>query len=271
MWRRAPGTERLLANPIDLQIAIFHTSPMPDDAAFAEAPDPAVLRAERRLRVLEEVTEICLDLARLLQRQAHAAADAADPNTPAVPDAAEAPASRAPAPITSAGDIANALARISRAIRLTVALETRTDEALRALRAGVAAEVEVRRVQERKRAAAEAEARSSHHRSEVERLVIEAAEREIEDEEALNGVLQALEERLGEDEAYWDLDDMPLREAVERLCADLELTPDWSRWEGEGWTPRPPFSRSRFSIWSCPSRRPLLPFYKATPNARRLE
>jgi hypothetical protein len=70
--------------------------------------------------------------------------------------------------------------------------------------------------------------------------------------------MEALEERLEEDEAYWDLDRMPLREAVERLCADLELTPDWSQWDGEGWPPKPPFSRPRFSMWTRPSRTPLL-------------
>ena len=240
---------------------------MPDDATLAEAPDPAVLRAERRLRVLEELTEIGLDLARLLQRQAHAAAEAIDPTEPAAPDAAEASAGRAPTPIISAGDIANALARISRAIRLTVALETRTDEALRALRAGVAAEVEARRVQARNRAAAEAEARNKAHRDTVERLVIEAAEREIEDDDALGDVMEALEERLKEDEAYWDLDRMPLREAVERLCADLELTPDWSLWEGEGWPPKPPFSRAKGSMWALPSRRPLLELEAASHHA----
>jgi hypothetical protein len=237
---------------------------MPDDAAPAEALDPAVLRAERRLRVLEELTEIGLDLARLLQRQAHAAAEAIDPTAAAALDATEPSAGRAP--IISAGDIANALARISRAIRLTVALETRTDEALRALRAGVAAEVEARRAQARNRAAAEAEARSKSHRNAVERLVTEAAEREIEDDDALGGVMEALEERLVEDEAYWDLDRMPLREAVERLCADLELTPDWSLWEGEGWSPKPPFSRCRGSIWARPSRTPLLELEASPPR-----
>jgi hypothetical protein len=101
--------------------------------------------------------------------------------------------------------------------------------------------------------------------------VIEAAEREAEDEEALDGMLEALEERLDQDEAYWDLDDMPVREAVERLCVDLELNPDWSRWDGEGWPPKPPFSRFRFSIWSRPSRTPLRQFDQPSPGVRRLE
>jgi hypothetical protein len=243
---------------------------MTDDATPAEAPDPAVVRAERRLRVLEELTEIGLDLARALHRQALAAADPVGPTEPAEPDA--------PTPTTPAGDPSVAFARISRAIRLTLALEARTDEALRALRAGVAAEVEARRVAARNRDAAEAAARSKARREAVEDLVLEAAEREIEDEEALDGVLAALEERLEDDEAYQDLDRLPLRETVEQLCADLELTPDWSRWDGEAWAPEASFSRPRASIWARPSRTPLRPSAESsrpaglpTPNARRLE
>ena len=226
---------------IDLQNAILHTSHV-TDADPAEAPDPAIARAERRLRLLEELAEIGMDLARDLRREAPAAAE---------PE--EAAAAQTPA----RGDPAAAFARLSRAIRLTLALEARTDEQLKALRAGVAAECEARRVQARDRAAAEAEARGKAHRDAVERLVLEAAEREVEDDASLGVVLEALEERLEEDDAYWDLDQMPLREAVERLCADLELTPDWSLWDGEGWPPKPPFSRSRFSPWVRPSRRPL--------------
>ncbi|HEY1928185.1 MAG TPA: hypothetical protein VGG92_12035 [Caulobacteraceae bacterium] len=242
---------------------------MTDDAALAEAPDPAVLRAELRLQVLQEVVQIGMRVARALERVTLAAAEAVDPA--ATPDAAEAPDSRAPSPVTIAFGASAALDRISRSVRLTVALEARAEEQLRALLAGEAAEVEARRVAQRKRAADEAAAQSRRRRDTVEVLVVEAAEREVEDEGALWGVMGALEQRLDEDEAYQDLEQAPLRETVERLCIDLELTPDWSLWEGEGWTPRPPFSRPRFSPWSHPSRTPLRPCETASPNARRLE
>jgi hypothetical protein len=232
------------------------------DATAAEAPDPAILRAERRLRMLEELSEIGMDLARALHRRALAADDPAEA---AAPDDSETAASPTPT-----GDPSVAFARISRAIRLTLALEARTDEALRALRAGVVAECEARRAHARNRAAADAAARSAGRRDTVERLVIEAAEREIDDDEALNDVLEALEERLADDEAYQDLDRAPLRETVERLCADLQLTPDWSQWEGEAWTPAPPFSRPKTSIWACPSRTPLRPYDEDSPSAEIL-
>ncbi|HSZ50403.1 MAG TPA: hypothetical protein VK801_02425, partial [Caulobacteraceae bacterium] len=127
------------------------------------------------------------------------------------------------------------------------------------LRAGMAAECEGRRVAAGRRAAEEATARSSARRNTVERLVIEAAEREIEDGEALFDVFEALEERLEQDEAYQGLERLPLRETVERLCADLLLSPDWSRWECEGWTPKPPYFRPAASIFRRPSREPLVP------------
>jgi hypothetical protein len=233
------------------------------DAASAEAPDPAILRAEQRLRMLEELAQMEMDLARALQRQAIAAANPVPPTPLPAPDAA---AVSAPAASDTADDLSAAFARIARSLRLTLALQARAEDQLRALLAGEAAKVEVRRAEASRREHAEAVARSNHHRSEVERLVQEAAEREAEDEEALESVLEALEERLNDDEAYWDLDDMPIREAVERLCADLELAPDWSRWEGEGWTPKPPFSRFRFSPWSRPSRAPLRPHDDGAPQ-----
>ena len=210
------------------------------DAAPAETPDPAIARAERRLRLLQELSEIGMDLARALHREALVTAEPATPET-------------------SAADPAGAFARLSRAIRLTLALEARTDEALRLLRSGLAAEREARRVETARRVEADAAARREARCEKVQELVIEAAEREIDDGEALFGVFAALDERLDEDDAYRDLERLPLRETVERLCADLQLTPDWSRWDGEAWTPREPFFRSKASIWRRPSRKPLLP------------
>jgi hypothetical protein len=241
-----------------------------DDAA-AEAPDPAVLRAEWRLRLLEEMAEVCMDLGRIVHRQAKAAAEPAEP---AAIEAAEVPASRAAPASPFTTDPSEAIARISRALRLTLALHRSTDEGLSALRAGVIAEREARRVAASRRAADEAAAQSRHHRNTVERLVIEAAEREIEDGEALFGVFAALEERLEEDEAYQDLERLPLRETVKRLCADLQLTPDWSRWEGEGWTPEPPFFRPPASVWRHPRREPRWPLHAGAtdgPLAHRRE
>ena len=198
------------------------------DPIPAESPDPAVLRAEQRLRALQELTEIGMDFARALQRKTKTEEDLAGP--------------------------AESFARVSRAVRLTISLEAKTDQALRDLQAGVAREAEARRAETVRRAAEAETARRAARRDSVRDLVIEAAEREISDVEALCALEDALNERLEDDLAYEDLEGPPLREIVGRLCADLELAPDWRRWTGEGWARRPPFERPQDSPFVCPGR-----------------
>ena len=198
------------------------------DRAPAEFADPAVLRAEARLAALRELTEIGMAFARALGRKAETEEDLTAP--------------------------AESFTRVSRAVRLTITLEEKTDRALRDLQAGVVREAEVRRAESARRAAEAEIARRAARRERVRDLVIEAAEREIEAVEALCELEDALDERLEDDTAYEDLDGPPLREIVARLCADLKLDPDWSRWTGEGWAPRKPFERPRASPFARPDR-----------------
>jgi hypothetical protein len=100
------------------------------DAASAEALDAAILRAERRLRLLEELAEIGMDLARALHREALA--------EPAKHTARETP---------FFGDPVDAFVRVSHVIRLILALEARTDEALRGLRAEMESKREAGRIE----------------------------------------------------------------------------------------------------------------------------
>jgi hypothetical protein len=228
---------------------------MSSAAALAETVDPAILRAERRLRILEELTDIAMNLARTLERHVLAAADAIDRR--AMPQAAEPLPGDAPAPARLEFDPSVALARISRAVRLTIALEARTDEQLRALHSGVAAEVETRCVAERNREtseAGEAAKRSEDVRGAVERLVRDAAEREAPDEESLTCILEALKERLDDEEAYSAIHRLPLRETVERLCADLEL-PVLRSSQSEGGSPKSDPSSDMSSDLSAEARR----------------
>jgi len=206
----------------------------PDVSATAEeAPDPSIMRAERRLRLLEELAEICMELARALKPCAQAAE-------------------------TPGKDPAAAFAPLSRAIRLTLALEAKTDEALRDLKAGVVRAREEERVQAAKRARVAEDAAQEAREDRVRDLVLNVAERECEDIDDFDNIYEALKERLEEDEAYVDCGDRPLRETVERLCKDLQLTPDWSRWDGEGWIVEDPPARWRCSAFDQPSRKPLL-------------
>jgi len=214
-----------------------------------EAPDPAVLRAERRLRLLEELAEIGMELARALRPG------------PVADQASQGAASG------KGRDPADAFAGLSRAIRLTFALEARTDQDLRDLKAGVIRERQEERACAVKRAQIAAFHAFEGRKDQVRGLVGDIAEAESEDAGEFENLLAALDERLEEDEAYWDLDERPLRETVERLCKDLTLNPDWSRWESEDWTfdaspaqeapPQKAPTRPRFSRFNQPSARPI--------------
>ena len=210
------------------------STPTPDETAMAqETLDLSVARAEHRLRLLEELAEIGMELARALKPGPEA-------DEKADKTAAEAPAK----------DPAAVFAPLSRAIRLTLALEARTDQDLRDLKAGVS------------RARKEARAKAAHdcgaREQQVRALVLNVAERECESREAFDELEEALQERMDYDEVYNDCGERPVRPTVERLCKDLGLTPDWSRWAGEGWAYEDIPTRPRFSPFHQPSPRPIL-------------
>jgi hypothetical protein len=199
----------------------------------------SVARAERRLRVLEEIGEIGMRLMRKLE----------DPQ-------AKGAASEAPLPDSAAG-----FAKLSRAVRLTLDLERRIEEDLRATLAGETT-VRAARRETRERLALEAdEKRCQDAQNRVADQVGIAIAREVETEKEFEERHAARDERLEWDAAYDELQDRPLREVVEQLCADLELTPDWSDWTDEGW-PEPkeigPDARPHFSPFKRPSPRPIL-------------
>ena len=202
-----------------------NAAPEPQDVD--EAPDPLVLLAESRLRMLRRLAEIGMELAERTLNTETAPAKGRDP--------------------------ADFYAPISRAIRLTLALEEKTAEKLRDLKAGIVREreEELTRTAERRQAAAE------ERETKVRRLVIQAADAEISDVEVMDGIFGALDERLDEDEAYEDFAERPLRETVERLCHDLALNPDWSRWDGEGWIKEGPPVRPLSSPFHQQSRTPI--------------
>ncbi|HZK99975.1 MAG TPA: hypothetical protein VFC47_08735, partial [Caulobacteraceae bacterium] len=128
-------------------------------------------------------------------------------------------------------------ADLSRAIRLTVMLEAKTDEALRDLVAGVAKAREATRVRIAGEARdAEAERRRMREEK-VHDLVIAVACDDIADEADVERLDQELDERMLDDQAWWSDPARPLREVVERYCDWFGLTPDWSRWLGDDWAP----------------------------------
>jgi hypothetical protein len=143
---------------------------------------------------------------------------------------------------------AETFAKLSRAVRLTITLIMKIQEGPRRPKADAAGD------------SAPSEAYAplrTGKKAEVRARVRDVIDRETPDPRDNDALVDALDERLLCDEAYFNIEDLPLRDIVERLCADLELKPDWSRWTGEGWKPDPPFHRRLCSAFKTPSRRPI--------------
>jgi hypothetical protein len=199
------------------------------DPAPYPGQDPAAARAERRLAVLEEMTEIGM---RLMRR----------------------------APIEMDVEAAaEAYAKLSRAVRLNLALEEKTDRFLAELSAGLA--------HKRDEAPAvdyDAQARANRETANIERkarafdLVLAVSESESESLKDFEDLFDAMVERLdGYDAAADGQAEAPVSEAIERLCRDIGLSPELTAKVGEGWLAgylrlRPafnPFSRTRSIPW----------------------
>jgi hypothetical protein len=246
-----------------LAAPVFPVAPPPGEV---DAPEPSVVVAERQLAMLREIAETGMEMIRILKQRTEidlqtaktltARADLAD-------NAVYGPGYPAPMQDPSA-----MFARLSRAVRLTLALEAKTDERLRALVAGVAVEREKHREETARRVAEAAEARQKAAKEKVyDRVLKVILAQDLEDPDGTEswGLAEALDERLDEDDAYMDLADRPLREVVERLCADLCIEPDWSRWTGDDWAARPFPSRPKWSEFNTPSRKKLLPDRPSPP------
>jgi hypothetical protein len=171
-------------DPILAKVLPPEAPPADDGAEEAQAMATSILRAERRLKLLEELAEIGMDMTRALARRSASGVD-----DPAVVLAPEMPLAEA----------AGAFAKLSRSVRLTLDLHARLDEALRALRAGEVAARKARR-EAREHSAAQAEnRRAAAARDKVIEQVAMVITRESESEEEYGELLDALEERLADD------------------------------------------------------------------------
>jgi hypothetical protein len=210
------------------------------DAAPERADiDAALAKGEWWLRILEELAEAGVALASQLAGDVEAGRRRAE-------------------------DAADDYVRVAAAVREAVAMRVRLEQALRGLAslractrdeiaaamgraaaettAAAAAAESAARANAHAKAGAQAKERREARKAEVRELVTEAIDHEAADEEDHENLCLALEERLSFDPAYTDIDSLPLRETVERICADLDITPDWSRWEAEDWNPPGPTS-----------------------------
>ena len=121
-------------------------------------------------------------------------------------------------------------ARVARSVRQTLALEAKFREGSTAR----AEKAETERVAERQ---ARGEACKSDVREAVEQLIETEAGESREGLERAERLLDDLYERL-DDAPDEDFADVSVRQAIETICRDLGLTPDWRLWADEAWARR---------------------------------
>jgi hypothetical protein len=243
---------------------MFAAHPAPQPGPTPQ--DPREARAEERLDMLRELAELGMALARELTRRVLETPDPlAEPRPVADPDpvAAAADAQFAARPRREPRhDPAESFARISRAIRLTLALEARAEADLAALRAGEtvasAADAPAPDVAPSRASQASDDYPCDHgsaHRNRIRDRVYEAINAEITDIYPAQRVLADLYERLADSERYDAFIHRPLKESVAAICEDLGLHPDWSLWTEGGFTPRPDARRYQWQMFWRPKPR----------------
>jgi hypothetical protein len=238
---------------------LFTPSQTPNDPAadrpesHASPEDPASAEIGWKLGMLREMAEMGMEMARDVRDQA-----VAEP---------------APEPPAKAGGdsdaLARAFARLTRAVRMAIALHTRLEEDHRRQGEASAAERE-------RRAAAARDKHRAYQRAKVKRVIDatldDAAGDDDDDDEA--GEDSDERERLEDEwrERLLDFDDYALGgqrsvgEIIARICRDLGVTPDWARWVDADWardemTTKPP--GSPYAVWP-----PIRPARKSASGAR---
>jgi hypothetical protein len=182
---------------------------------------------DRQLERLDELAGVGLEIARALERQAKGELLEGAP------------------PI--AEDIALAYSRTARAVRLTIALQSKLTEDFSAfgpdsIRA---------RLQASTLAGQEAKKLRPSRRLAVHRIAQRVILGEAEDQETADQLNERVVERL-DDEGFCDLLNQPFSEIVAQICKDLGLSPDWPALAEEAW--------ARTEIASGRCGEPLAPY-----------
>ena len=210
------------------------------------ADEAAQERIARQSRMLRELAQIGMNLSAALQQlaqQAVAQVAGADPPSAAALAGAGA----------VVGDLSLAHTRVARAVRQTLALETRLNQDREARLRKAQQEQDERRAElDKRRSDRQIGLRitKDHVGDIVDRVIdAEAPESDVE------RLQDALDERLADDKDDEFFRDRPIGEMVALICRDLGLSPDWSLLQGEDW-----------AIAEARTRPPGSPF--ATPRAR---
>ena len=191
------------------------------------ANDPFLDRPEAdlawKLPMLRELAELGMDMARDVRDRA-----VAEPK----PEPASDQPTTADEPAKDDGkadSLARAFARLSRSVRMTLALHTKLLEDYRK-------SDEERAAERTRRAAAARDAHRANQRDKVKRVAEATIDAETgEDWNEREDLLDALSERLKDFDDYADLGNRSIGEIIARICRDLGLKPDWRRWVDAAW------------------------------------
>jgi hypothetical protein len=175
------------------------SGPIQLDAPAGAVAERARPRVERHLRMLDRLAEAGLDMALAIADEATSPPADGEGGSP-----------------RRAADLAQAYAKVSRAVRMTIALQSKLMQDLETLE--------------------RAEARRDHDDAlKVRRIVgrvIRAERGEGRHAERLEGDVRAWLER---DDIYGDLKARPTSEIIASICADLGVSPDWPRLAEDAW------------------------------------
>ena len=220
---------------------MIHANPTsPPQAEAAGENDETAEEIRRQRTLLRELTDIGMELARAVRVQV-AAHGLAEPPQPQPDSPAEGSASA----VATLVDLGLVCSRVSRAVRMTLALETRIVAELSAQAAERAAERSaphpyggqtLEDIEKTQRQLARLKARAN--------TVIQVAEATFEaegrDRDLALDMLNGLRERLHNDQAYGGHLNGRYGVAIAKVCQDLGIKPDWERWRREDWPDNDP-------------------------------
>jgi hypothetical protein len=214
----------------------------PVEQALSEA------HALRRLAMLEQMAEIGMALMQGLQRRVE--------RQLAAEEAGETTSGEALSANETAHDTALAFSRLTRAMRLTFALDARLREELRLREYGPPAGAAAPAANDDDDDGSEPDwtyhrdrpnqvaLRRAMYRNAVNTVMTEAIETHTDDPAEIERLRGALYEHLFESEAYDDIKDWGLKQSLQCICVDLDLDPDIvSHWLPQSWASAMIFSK----------------------------
>ena len=190
------------------------------DAEFSADPELRISRAEARLCFLQEEAELAMALLRISGRKAAQAMEADDD-----PQAGR--------------DHMDAVTRASRALHASLALQPKVEKELASLRAGdPLLETAPRRASNAYPSDPIWDPDAVIDPKETLRgNVLEIINPDAYDDDECERIYEEIDERLYHSDRYDEFLNLPTEDAVEAICADLGVKPDWERFDGYEWPP----------------------------------